>query len=308
MKKILIIQTRIGIGDMCVFLPCIHEICKKYQNYKIHLLTKKRTSSKEFLREDQYIKKIIYLPENTRLKINLFIFNLLKKNNYQKCFIMHYGLRYFLLSKIAGIKDIFFYGLFKKKESIVKKSRQSVSNWIEEKNLKFKPGFLLNLKVKKKMQIIFGIGGSGFDKKWKIENYVKLAELIIKKNKDLNFVIAGGKNEKKDSFLLISSIKKKGVKKVINLCNMKISKSLKFLKESKMYIGNDTGFMHLAGMLNVPTFGLFGSTPPDYSSYNKIIFPIKPKGVVDVTYGDFNMERIKPKYVYKILKKKKYVN
>ena len=50
MKKILIIQTRVGMGDMCVFLPCIHEIAQFSNNSKIHVLTKKRTCSKAFLK------------------------------------------------------------------------------------------------------------------------------------------------------------------------------------------------------------------------------------------------------------------
>ena len=37
MKKILIIQKRIGIGDFCVFLPAINEISKFLANIKLML-------------------------------------------------------------------------------------------------------------------------------------------------------------------------------------------------------------------------------------------------------------------------------
>ncbi len=74
MNKILIIQTRIGIGDLCVFLPCIHQIAKKNKNFEIHLLTKKRSCAKDFLKYDKYIDKIFYLQNETGLKLNVSVF------------------------------------------------------------------------------------------------------------------------------------------------------------------------------------------------------------------------------------------
>ena len=43
MKQILILQTRPGIGDLCIFLSSIHEIAKKNLDKEIILVTKKRT-------------------------------------------------------------------------------------------------------------------------------------------------------------------------------------------------------------------------------------------------------------------------
>ena len=48
MKKILIIQKRVGIGDFCVFLPSINEIAKFFKNHEIDILTQERTQAKEF--------------------------------------------------------------------------------------------------------------------------------------------------------------------------------------------------------------------------------------------------------------------
>jgi len=45
MKKILIIETRPGIGDLCMYIPRIHEIKFNYPNFKIFLLTKKENKS-----------------------------------------------------------------------------------------------------------------------------------------------------------------------------------------------------------------------------------------------------------------------
>ena len=77
MKKILVIQTRVGIGDLCVFLPCIHQIAKKNKDFELHLLTKKRSSAKDFLKYDKHVKKIFYLPETSGIILNFFIFEFL---------------------------------------------------------------------------------------------------------------------------------------------------------------------------------------------------------------------------------------
>ena len=58
MKKILIIQKRVGIGDFCVFLPPINEIAKFFNNHQIDILTQKRTQAKEFTFDHKYINEI----------------------------------------------------------------------------------------------------------------------------------------------------------------------------------------------------------------------------------------------------------
>ena len=299
MKKILIIQTRVGMGDMCVFLPCIHEIAKFSQNSIVHVLTKKRTSSKAFLKDDKYIQELIYLPEDTGLKINLSILNLLKAKKYDECYILHYGIRYYLLALISGVKKIKFYGLFKKNESIVQRSRLMVSKWSGNKKLDFVPKIYLNKKDNKQNQITIGIGGSGIDKKWKIENYIELLSIILVRYNIKTIVIAGGKDEIEDAKKILLYFKSNLKIEIINLCEKSIEYSIPMLSKSKMYIGNDTGFMHLSGLLDTICFGIFGASPSDYSSYNERIIPITPPGVSDVKYGDQMMNDITPDIVCK---------
>ena len=61
MNKILIIQTRPGIGDTVLFLSAIHQIAKYNQKSKIYLVTKDRSKAKSLLKDDEYIKNILYV-------------------------------------------------------------------------------------------------------------------------------------------------------------------------------------------------------------------------------------------------------
>ena len=113
--KNLIIQLRPGIGDMCVFLSSIHEIIKKEKTYFV-LLTKKRSRAKNFLQEDDLVNEIIYIEDLKKDTYfgNIKILQFLKKNRFNKVYIMHYGIKYFILCKLAKIKNIFHYNFIKK--------------------------------------------------------------------------------------------------------------------------------------------------------------------------------------------------
>ena len=163
-------------------------------------------------------------------------------------------------------------------------------HWLKQRNIKHKCKIYYFKKITKKTnKIVIGIGGSGKNKKWKISNYIKLIEILSKKKPKYNFVIAGGKKEKRD----FNKIKKKLPKyNLINLCNLSIEKCLHFLEGSKFYVGNDTGFMHLCGSLGIKSFGIFGDTPSDYCNYNNNLVPIIPRGYKETKQGDGALDKI----------------
>ena len=61
MKKALIIQTRPGVGDLCIFLPYIQQIKKYNVDFNFTLITKKRSSAKQILEYETPSIKVVYL-------------------------------------------------------------------------------------------------------------------------------------------------------------------------------------------------------------------------------------------------------
>ena len=53
--KILIVQNRMGIGDMVIFLPYIEAISKKFK-VPVNLLVKENSKATEFLKENKNFK------------------------------------------------------------------------------------------------------------------------------------------------------------------------------------------------------------------------------------------------------------
>ena len=61
--KVLIIQAKMGVGDMIIYLPYIHAISKKYKT-SVSVLVKDSSRAKELLAEDNHINEIINLEKN----------------------------------------------------------------------------------------------------------------------------------------------------------------------------------------------------------------------------------------------------
>ena len=61
--KILVIQNKMGIGDMVIYLPFIKSISKKF-SCPITLLVKESTKADQYLNRASYIDEIIYLKTN----------------------------------------------------------------------------------------------------------------------------------------------------------------------------------------------------------------------------------------------------
>ena len=55
--KVLVIQPKIGMGDMVIYLPYIHAISKKYQT-PVSILVKQNSRANELLTEDKHIDEI----------------------------------------------------------------------------------------------------------------------------------------------------------------------------------------------------------------------------------------------------------
>ena len=61
--EILVIQNRMGIGDMVIFLPFIDAISKKF-NSPVTLLVKESSKANQYLKNNKNIKKIINLKRS----------------------------------------------------------------------------------------------------------------------------------------------------------------------------------------------------------------------------------------------------
>ncbi len=284
--KILIIQPKIGMGDMIIYLPYIHAISKKY-NQPVSILVKENSRAKELLGEDKHIDEIIILKDemngiNGILKLS----NELKKRNFNKIFIFSSSLRYNLVARLAGIKSINQYPFFRSKDNIVHSAKIFTENIINE-IVPTEPNLIIkkseNNLDKNIKYICLGISASGPTKRWNIKNYIRLAEEIEKKIK-CKFYIAGGKNDVD----IIKEFKNSSVgKNSFSFEKLNIKETLEYISNCDLYIGNDTGWAHISVALNVKAITIFCDSPVlAYGRYSKRMITIEPEGENDTTTHD----------------------
>ena len=292
--KVLVIQPKIGMGDMVIYLPYIHAISKKYQT-PVSILVKENSRANQLLAEDKHIKEILILDRtknNSGAHDGLSGFFKLSKDlklkKYDKVFIFNSSLRYFLIAKMAGIKNISQYPLFRKKDNIVTSAKIFTENELSE-IVSTEPELIINEnrvnQAKQKFSsqyshVVLGISASGVSKRWDIKNFINLC-ISINKRTPSKFYLAAGNNDKD---LIDEFLNSELSNNCISFKDLKISETLPIIKNCKLYIGNDTGWLHISSALGIKCLALFMDSPVQaYGKYSKNIEVIVPEGETEET-------------------------
>jgi len=312
--KILVVQNKMGIGDMVIYLPFIEAISKKF-NTPISILVKESSKAKQFLKDTDIIDKIITLDRDNKLKTgrhekfggSFNLINDLKKENFDKVFIFNSSLRFNLIARVAGIKDIHQYPLLQKKGQHVIEAARKLLKKNLNLDVKSDPKISINsrsvqdIKMKYKINsneknILLGIGGSGPTKRIPAIIFIKLMHLITKKYK-CKFFLATGKNSQEQEIL--KEILSTGFKNdCYALDSLSLTEILPIIKNCDVSVCNDSSFSHLSSGLGIKTIVLMADTPLIYGSYSPRMYPIIPDGENTVTHDTHGKDRINPNKVF----------
>jgi len=312
--KVLILINKVGLGDCIIHLNYIHEISKKYEK-PVSILAKENTRAKDLFQDDPHIKEVITLDRledetGSHDGLNGFIKLIkdIKEKKFDKVFIFNSSVRYFLVCKFAGIKKIAQYPLFKKKgQHVVNTAKIFTENEID-KIVSTQPKLFVDqdkiLKAQKKMSlnnkcIVLGISASGPTKRWEIKNFIKLSEKINQKFPS-KFYLAAGNNDKD---LIDQFLNSELSNNCISFKDLKISETLPIIKNCNLYIGNDTGWLHISSALGIKCLALFMDSPVQaYGKYSKNIEVIVPEGETEetTTHDTLGADRISFEKVFNV--------
>ena len=162
---------------------------------------------------------------------------------------------------------------------------------------------------KNKKYIVIFPGGNWKPKIWPSEYYNKLIKLLDKNYKNICFIFVGSSSEEKKYLDKISIDLPK--EKFINLMGETLTQTSSYMKKSDLFIGNDSGLMHLSFASNLKTVCLFGPTNDKvYGHTNENCFIIRTKE--DYSYfkkiylnkEKSYMESIKPESILQLIKSK----
>ena len=284
MSKALVIIKSMGIGDLCILISNIHAISKKITK-PVTVLAQKNTRANAILKHDPHVDEVIELNEK-EIKSFFSIIKKIKSRKFGQSYIFSDSIRFYLISKLSGIKENFHYKFFSKKgknffktakkftEKILRTEIESQSKIYFDKSDMEEAKKKFNISDKTK-NIVCGISASGPTKRWDIKNYIKLFENLNSKF-ECKFFLAGGINDEN----LIKQILGSSIgNNCISFSKMKIAETIPIIASCQIYIGSDTGWGHIASGLGLKSLFLFMDSPPlAYGVYSKNISIIVPQG------------------------------
>ena len=284
MSKALVVIKSMGIGDLLILISNIHAISKKIAK-PVTILAQKSTRAHAILKHDPHVEEVIELNEK---EIKGF-FNIIKKiklKRFDQSYIFSDSIRFYLITKLSGIRENFQYKFFSKKgknffktakeftEKILRTKIDSQSKIYFDKNDMEEAKRKFNISNKTK-NIICGISASGPTKRWDIYNYIKLFEILSSKFQ-CKFFLAGGLN---DENLIKEAMNSSIGKNCVSFSTMTIGETIPIISSCQFYIGNDTGWGHISSSLGLKSLFLFMDSPPSaYGVYSKNISIIVPDG------------------------------
>ena len=307
--KVLIVRLS-SIGDIVLTTPLIRCLRKKFPSAQIDFVLKKKYA--EVLSVNPYISNLIFYDGNLLKCAKQII-----AEKYDIIIDVHRNFRSFLLTLFAWAKVLRYksYALqkfllvetglnfYKAEVPVFKRYLKAVEvidvhddgeglNFFIDENIKNKFGQTLKNKY-------VGICPVAIweTKRWQRENFVDVAKRIIAKY-DYECLIFGGKND----FDYCDDIKKLIGPKSKNLCGSSLQETAVALEKCECLITGDTGLMHIAESLKVPTVAIFGPTVSEFGFYpqlatSKIISkkllckPCSTKGSKKCPVGNFNCIR-----------------
>lgn len=290
-NRILILRLS-SIGDIILSSFFIRQVARAFSNSQIDFVIKKQFN--DLVKYNPNIKNVYYIEPDMGYNQLYKLRKKIKNNNYDLVFDLHNNLRTrFLLAGISPSKKwkikkdkilraLFVWFKINKYKSIKSIPLRYLETGIEvgvkddqkglelfwnrniERNLNNKIPFLLKDKY-----IALAPGAAHYTKKWPIEYFMELVEILSEKQEE-KIVILGGPGDTDDGNELELN------NKIINLTGkLNLLESAIILKNAKVLISNDSGLMHMATAVQTPVLVIFGSTVEELG-----FFPFRSKHII----------------------------
>lgn len=290
-RNILIISLQ-GIGDLLLATPLMRGIKLAYPDSKIVVLTLE--TNKEVLKLNSFVDKVIALNlyhKNNPFKIAKLLY-MIKKENFDLSICTYpSGLRSAFIAYFSGIRERFGqrlnlfrnYGwLFTKQVPITEVKHAILMNLdflfllgIDPKNVGTDPVFCIDDSDTRAAEsflrfngiessdplISIHAGGGKFTaayRNWPLENFAKVADYLIERVK-AKIIFIGGEN---DIPQIMSAAGMMRGKPVVAAGRLSLKETAAVLGHSRFLICNNSGPMHIAAALHIPTVSIFGSADP----------------------------------------------
>ncbi len=281
-KKILFVRLRL-IGDVLMTTPSLKVLKESFPEAKIYYLVE--PPQDELLRGNPDIDELIVIRRDSSFKELLSLVRRMRRERFDVAIDFHGGPRASFLTLLSGAKlrigynysprKIFYH--LKVERGVKEGYIHSVLNQfnlikalgVESEDLP--PLFMQELDssereklekileesdLEEKKFIVMHVSAGNQYREWGVENWKKLIEIILNKGKNLKVALIGSEKD----LIYEEHLKFPIVVSFIGKLNLREVREL--IKKSLLFVGPDSGPMHIASTTETPIIALFGPTTP----------------------------------------------
>jgi heptosyltransferase-2 len=318
--NVAVVQPLPGIGDMIWHLPHLRALAAAAGG-PVTLLAKPRSAADQLLGADPAVRDIIWLdrnPERRRgrhdgLRGLLRLAHELRARRFDAIVLLHHSVSLALAARLAGIPVRAGYGYgaqrwllnrgpAQSRKMLRQHQFQRASAWLRAAGIEMsdpEPSLAIAETARAVAEarltgvarpfVAIGIGASGPLRQWGEASFAVLVH-GLRATGWTSMVLIGGTAEAPLAAKIRRHTGEAGVTEAIG---WPLDAVAAVLAEAAFYVGNNTGVMNMAAAVGIPTYALFGTTPPfDHSRH---IVPIASPP--DPAAGDDGMARITPEAV-----------
>ena len=252
----ILIELPTWLGDSVMALPAIENIAKSYTNSQItivgsnasvELISNHPKVIKTYILKNRYSYFIKILKELNEFDIFLSFRNSLRAKIFKICVSSKRKFQ-FNKNKYPSRHQVEKYNSF---------VNESLNLDLEPGNLKIYTQFSVQNSNKKYLGLNPG-ASYGSSKRWHSEGFADLAKKL---SHDYEIIIFGGPEEKNIAKEIENLLLTKGVKNYSNLAGKTdVQELIMKISTMNLFVTGDSGPMHIAAALQVPTVAIFGPT------------------------------------------------
>ena len=280
LRKILIIHLN-QIGDLIFSLPLLKALKENYPNASVHSLVKPYLV--ELLVDSPYVDKVLSNKSGLAAKIRRL--NHIRRSNYDLVISLARSEESLMLTALSRAKTKAGFSHFPWDLGLdVKENIEGHNSWYNNAKLLKRLQVLVTktdyvglINVNKKSVdlslpenfVIISPGASRrrMTKTWQKEKFAELI-LVLKKTYGLSSVLVGGMDNQQYNSDIVRILEKKTRLEGMNTKDltgkMNLADLCSVMKRARLFVGIDSGVMHMASSLDIPVVGLFGPTDPFY--------------------------------------------
>ena len=300
-ERVLVVQPLPGIGDMVWHLAHIRALAEHYGG-PVTLLAKPRSLADQLLAGEPAVRDIVWLDRNPRGRTGRHdgpgglgrLVLALRAGHFDRAIMLHHSHTLALAALAAGIPARHGYGFGAQRwflnhgpymPEAARRLHQleRATAFLRAANIPLDdPAPRLEVAASSKQTVAgrladaprplvaMGIGSSETHRQWGPERMAALGRELLQAGWGELLLIGGPDDED-----LARSIRKALgplQSRARPILGWHLSETTAALQQASLYVGNNTGVMNMAAAVGIPTYALFGTTPPFFHSAN--IVPI----------------------------------